>query len=39
MRQVLGEVLARAERPPAEIVIEELWRLVVSAVRFRPATN
>jgi AcrR family transcriptional regulator len=37
MRQVLGEVLARPGRPPPELVIEELWRLVVSAVRFRPA--
>ena len=36
MRQVLGEVLAREEPPPRELVVEEIWRLVVSAVRFRP---
>ena len=39
MRQVLGEVLARPERPPADAVVEELWRLVISAVRFRPASR
>jgi AcrR family transcriptional regulator len=36
MRQVLGEVLAREEPPPRERVVDEIWRLVVAAVRFRP---
>jgi AcrR family transcriptional regulator len=34
IRQTLGEVLARRRRPPRDAVAEELWRLVVGAVRF-----
>ena len=33
VRQVLVEVLSRREPPPREIVADQLWRLVVAAVR------
>jgi AcrR family transcriptional regulator len=32
LRQALGEVLARERRPPRKRVVEELWRIVGSAV-------
>jgi AcrR family transcriptional regulator len=33
VRQALGEVLDRPRRPPREVVADQLWRLVVAAVR------
>ena len=33
MRQALAEVLDRPQRPPREVVADQLWRLVVAAVR------
>lgn len=33
VRQALIEVLARREPPPRDVVAEQLWRLVVAAVR------
>jgi AcrR family transcriptional regulator len=35
-RQALIEVLSRRERPAAEVVADQLWRLVVAAVRSTP---
>jgi len=36
-RQALGTALARPARPPEAWLVEELWRLVVAAVRCIPA--
>jgi AcrR family transcriptional regulator len=36
-RQALIEVLSRRERPRPEVVADQLWRLVVAAVRVRTA--
>ena len=33
VRQALIVVLARRERPPREVLADQLWRLVVAAVR------
>jgi AcrR family transcriptional regulator len=33
VRQALIEVLARRERPPREVLADQLWRLVAAAVR------
>lgn len=35
IREVLRHALARDPRPPREAVIDELWRFIVAAVRFR----
>jgi AcrR family transcriptional regulator len=35
-RQALIEVLSRRERPAAEVVADQLWRLIVAAVRSTP---
>jgi AcrR family transcriptional regulator len=35
MREVLRHALAREPRPPREAVVDELWRFIVAAVRFR----
>jgi AcrR family transcriptional regulator len=36
MREVLRHALAREKRPPKAAVVDELWRFIVAAVRFRP---
>lgn len=38
VRQALIEVLARREPPPREVLADQLWRLVVAAVRVRETT-
>jgi AcrR family transcriptional regulator len=39
VRQALVEVLARREPPPREVLADQLWRLVVAAVRVKePST-
>src|SRR3954469_12631664 len=35
-REVLRHALARKRRPRRQAVVDELWRFVVAAVRFRP---
>ncbi len=39
VRQALVEVLARRERPPREVLADQLWRLVVAAVRCKETTQ
>lgn len=38
VRQALVEVMARRERPPREGLADQLWRLVVAAVRCKETT-
>ena len=38
VRQALIEVLARREPPPREVLADQLWRLVVAAVRVKETT-
>jgi AcrR family transcriptional regulator len=35
LREVLRHALARDPRPPRDAVVDELWRFIVAAVRFR----
>lgn len=39
LRQAVDDALAREQRPDAETLIEELWRFIVAAVRFRPVAD
>lgn len=36
LRQAMGEALRRPQRPGAEYMITELWRVIVAAVRYCP---
>ncbi len=38
IRQALGAMLARPAPPPQDVVVDELWRFVVAAVRCAPAS-
>ena len=39
VRQALVEVMARRERPAREVLADQLWRLVVAAVRCKETTQ
>ncbi|HEV2062112.1 MAG TPA: TetR/AcrR family transcriptional regulator [Solirubrobacteraceae bacterium] len=39
VRQALIEVLSRRERPPREVVADQLWRLAVAAVRCKETSR
>ena len=36
VRQVLAEALSRRRRPARDALVDELWRFIVAAVRWRP---
>jgi AcrR family transcriptional regulator len=38
IRQVLIEALSRRRRPGRDVLVDELWRFIVAAVRWRPAS-
>lgn len=38
IRQVLVEALSRGRRPGRDVLVDELWRFIVAAVRWRPVS-